>query len=76
MRTDPRRRGQGVARRVLEHLLRDAFERDIRRVFLETGSQDFFAPARALYTSAGFVSCPPFGSYREDPSSVFMTKQL
>jgi len=76
MRTDPQRRGQGVGRRVLEHLLRDARERDIRRISLETGSQDFFAPARALYTSVGFVFCPPFGSYREDPSSVFMTKQL
>jgi putative acetyltransferase len=76
MRTDPRRRGQRVARRLLEHLLRDASKRDIRRISLETGSQDFFAPARALYTSVGFVPCPPFGSYREDPSSVFMTKQL
>lgn len=76
MRTDPQRRGQGVARRILEHLLRDARERGVRQISLETGSQDFFAPARALYEQAGFVICPPFGSYEEDPNSVFMTLPL
>jgi putative acetyltransferase len=76
MRTDPERRGQGVARRMLEHLLGDARERGVRQLWLETGSQDFFAPARALYARAGFAICPPFGSYREDPNSVFMTLRL
>jgi len=76
MRTDPPRRGQGVARRILEHLLRDARQRGVRQLWLETGSHDFFTPARALYTTAGFQFCPPFGSYQEDPNSVFMTKHL
>jgi putative acetyltransferase len=76
MRTDPQRRGQGIATRILEHLLRDAKGRRIRRISLETGSMEFFAPARALYSKAGFVLCSPFGSYREDSNSVFMTKIL
>ena len=76
MRTDPLRRGQGLARRLLNHLLADAAARGVGRVSLETGSMDFFAPARALYASAGFTRCPPFGSYREDPNSVFMTLEL
>lgn len=76
MRTDPRRRGQGIATQILEHLLRDAEERDIRRVSLETGSMEFFAPARRLYAKAGFLPCPPFGRYTEDPHSFFMTKTL
>jgi putative acetyltransferase len=76
MRTDPAQRGRGVARRLLQHLLQDARERGVRQVSLETGSQDFFAPARALYEKAGFSDCPPFGSYREDPNSVFMTLLL
>jgi putative acetyltransferase len=76
MRTDPVRRGQGIASRILDHLLRDARERDIRRISLETGSMAFFAPARALYAKAGFVACCPFGSYAEDVNSVFMTKAL
>ena len=36
----------------------------------------FFEAARNLYTSFGFVPCPPFGSYKADPNSVFMTMQL
>jgi putative acetyltransferase len=76
MRTDPQRRGQGVATRVLEHLLQDAQGRYIRRISLETGSMEFFAPARALYAKAGFAACSPFGSYMEDPNSVFLTMIL
>jgi putative acetyltransferase len=76
MRTDPRRRGQGIATRIVEHLLDDARARDLRQVSLETGSMDFFAPARALYAKAGFVFCAPFGTYRDDPHSVFMTLHL
>lgn len=76
MRTSPRRRGQGVATRMLEHLLHDARARGVRQIYLETGSMDFFARARALYAKAGFVNCAPFGAYREDPNSVFMVKQL
>ena len=67
MRTDPRRRGQGIGRQLLEHLLTDAAQRGVTRISLETGSMAFFAPARALYAKAGFVPCPPFGSYGEDP---------
>jgi putative acetyltransferase len=76
MRTDPERRGQGIASRILEHLLLDARGRHIRRISLETGSMEFFVPARTLYAKAGFVACSPFGSYQEDPNSVFMTKVL
>jgi putative acetyltransferase len=35
-----------------------------------------FAPARALYARFGFVECAPFGDYRLDPNSVFMTFEL
>ncbi|WP_432478318.1 GNAT family N-acetyltransferase [Nocardioides sp. GXQ0305] len=76
MRTDPRLRGRGIARGLLAHVLADARERGIRRVSLETGSMAFFEPARRFYTQAGFVPCPPFGSYVDDPNSVFMTLAL
>jgi len=76
MRTDPRRRGQGIAARVLDHLIEDARRRGIRRISLETGSMDFFVPARTLYAKAGFVPCPPFGAYVDDPNSTFMTREL
>ena len=37
---------------------------------------DYFEPARRLYSKFGFVLCAPFGSYREDPNSTFMTLEL
>jgi putative acetyltransferase len=46
------------------------------RLSLETGSWSYFAPARALYARHGFVECGPFGNYRLDPHSVFMTMAL
>lgn len=76
MRTDPARRGQGIASALLAHVLADARQRQVRRISLETGSMEFFAPARALYAKAGFEPCLPFGSYVEDPNSVFMTLAL
>jgi putative acetyltransferase len=37
---------------------------------------EYFAAARRLYETFGFKPCAPFGNYRPDPNSVFMTKQL
>ncbi|MFD2470907.1 GNAT family N-acetyltransferase [Amycolatopsis silviterrae] len=76
MRTDPARRGQGIARSLLDHLLQDAKDRGIERISLETGSMEFFAPARALYARAGFTLCAPFGSYRDDPNSTYLSRRL
>ena len=76
MRVAPAHRGTGLAPRLLEHLLAEARRRGYRRLSLETGSMAFFAPARALYARHGFTVCGPFGSYREDPNSVFMTREL
>ena len=76
MRTAPAFRGRGVGKAVLAHLLAEARARAYARVSLETGSQDFFAPAWALYRCAGFRECPPFDHYVDDPNSVFMTLDL
>lgn len=76
MRTDAASRGRGLGARLLEHVLAEAARRGYRRVSLETGSQDFFAPARTLYAKYGFRECGPFGDYSLDPHSVFMTLEL
>jgi putative acetyltransferase len=73
MRTDPARRGEGIAARMLEAALSDARARGIRRVSLETGAMDFFAAARRLYERAGFEPCGPFGKYTADPLSAYYT---
>lgn len=76
MRTATSHLRQGIASRMLKHLIQEAITRGFSELSLETGSMAFFEPARNLYTSFGFVPCPPFGSYRTDPNSVFMTLLL
>ena len=46
------------------------------RISLETGSYEFFLPARKLYEKFGFEYCGPFADYQADPNSVFMTRHL
>ena len=67
------RRG-GVGRAMVGHLLAVAAERGYRRVSLETGTMDAFAPARALYAAAGFEPCEPFGEYVASATSACMTR--
>lgn len=76
MRTAQTHLRRGVAARMLEHILAEARRRGYARLSLETGSMDYFAPARALYARAGFRPCGPFGDYVDDPNSVFMTRTL
>lgn len=54
LRTAPDRRGAGIASQLLGHAVADARSRHVDQVFLETGSMEFFAPARALYRKNGF----------------------
>lgn len=76
LRSAPHARGRGVGKRLLAFALDDARARGVRRVSLETGSQDFFVPSRALYAAQGFVECEPFGTYVADPNSTFFTRIL
>ena len=76
MHTVETARGQGIGRAMVEHLLGVARQRAYRRVSLETGSMDAFAPARSLYEYFGFAVCEPFGDYAESAHSTFMTLHI
>jgi putative acetyltransferase len=76
MHTAEKARGHGIGRAMLENLISIARERGFRRVSLETGSMAAFAPARAMYTKAGFTECAPFGDYFPSPNSICMTLSL
>jgi putative acetyltransferase len=76
MHTSRAERGRGLGRAMLTHLLQHAAQSGCSRVSLETGTMDAFAPARALYASAGFAPCEPFGNYTANPHSVCMTLRL
>ncbi|XNL82425.1 GNAT family N-acetyltransferase [Actinomadura madurae] len=76
MRTSTARKRSGIGSLLLEHILREARVMGFARVSLETGSAEFFLPARRLYEKFGFGYCEPFADYRPDPHSVFMTRVL
>ena len=76
MRTSTAYRRQGVARKMLSHIIAEARNRSYTRLSLETGSMQAFEPAQRLYASFGFTYCSPFAGYVEDPNSVFMTRAL
>ncbi len=76
MRTPEQLRRRGAGRALLTAIVDAARSRGLRRLSLETGAQPDFDPAHRLYESFGFVRCGPFGDYREDPNSVFMTMEL
>ena len=76
MHTAQEARGRGIGRAMVDHLIRVAHNRGLRRVSLETGSMSAFAPARRLYASAGFRPCGPFGDYAPSPNSTYMTLLL
>lgn len=69
-------RGHGVGRRLLDHALTEARRSGATRVSLETGVVPLFDAARALYVRSGFVACEPFGAYRPDRHSTFLTLLL
>jgi putative acetyltransferase len=76
MRTPQSLRRRGAGRAILTHIIGEARACGYRRLSLETGSFPAFEPARGLYATFGFRYCGPFGDYREDPNSVFMTLEL
>jgi putative acetyltransferase len=76
MRVAAERRGEGIADDLVRFVLDEARRRGWRRLFLETGSFAFFAPARRLYERHAFTHCPPFADYPDDPNSVHMVRSL
>ena len=76
MHTRAERRGGGAGAAMLAHLVAQARAQGLKRLSLETGAWSFFHPARRLYRRHGFRDCPPFGGYRPDRNSLFLTLNL
>lgn len=76
MRTSQFARNLGVASQLLQHVLDTANARQYRQISLETGSEEYFKPARNLYEKFGFGYCEPFADYELDPYSQFMSIEL
>jgi putative acetyltransferase len=69
----PAAQGRGVGRAIIEAIER-ALPGRITTLRLETGIHQH--AAMSLYERAGFRRREPFGSYRDDPLSVFMEKSI
>ena len=67
---------QGVASKMLRHMITEATALGYRRLSLETGSGKTFMPAQSLYSKHGFRYCGPFAQYVDDGFAVFMTREL
>lgn len=76
MHTAAEHRRKGVGSAMLLHIIDAARAMGMTRLSLETGSWDYFVPAREMYKRHGFVECPPFADYVLDPNSVFMSREL
>jgi putative acetyltransferase len=76
MRTSQCARNTGVASQLLQYVLDTASNRQYQRISLETGSEEYFKPARNLYEKFGFGYCEPFADYELDPYSQFMSIEL
>ena len=66
-----RKKDNGI--KILKHLIFEAKKLNIKRISVETGTGDFFTPARKLFNKCGFKLCKPFANYKEDPNSCYMS---
>lgn len=65
MYVEPTVRGKGVARTLLSALVAHARQVGMRRLLLETGTEQ--PEAVGLYESSGWTPIPAFGHYAHDP---------
>ena len=71
---DFRKKGYGF--KIINNLIEEAKKLDVKKLSLETGSGDFFLPARKLFQKVGFEKCSPFAHYKEDTNSCYMSLDL
>jgi putative acetyltransferase len=70
----PQYRGLGYAKQLIAFLCDYVRAQGIRVVRLETGVAQ--TEAARLYERVGFYPIPPFGSYRNDPLSLYYEKRI
>jgi len=76
MHTLAKSRGLGVGKAIVAHIEDFARNSGIKRMSLETGTNEAFKPARELYKSLGYRSCEAFGEYVLSGDNMCMTKLI
>ena len=76
MRTAQTYLRRGIAGQLLDHIIGVATARGYATLCLETGTNEAYAPAVALYERHGFVSGPVYGDYMESPHNQYYYLEL
>ena len=76
IRVSDKFRSKGNGSKLINHLINESKKLNIKRLSLETGSGNFFIPARKLFIERGFKVCEPFSHYKEDINSVYMSMPI
>ena len=69
-------RNKGNGEKIIKALIEKSRQLNIQKISVETGSGDFFIPARKLFKNSGFKECKPFSHYVDDPNSCYMSLKL
>ncbi len=69
-------RNKGNGKKIIKVLIEKSLQLNIQKISVETGSGEFFLPARKLFKSSGFTECKPFSHYVDDPNSCYMSLKL
>lgn len=76
LKTSPVHLKKGVAYNIVNYIIEEAKKRGYKRISLETGPMETFAPAINLYRKFGFEYCEPFANYKKSDFNFFMTLPL
>ena len=76
IRVADKHRKKGMGEKIILHLITEAKKIGIKKLSVETGTGEFFLPARKLFMKFGFKSCKPFAHYKEDPNSCYFDLEI
>lgn len=64
-------REKGYGKKIINYLISESKNIGLKKLSVETGTGNFFLPARKLFIGCGFKPCEPFAHYKIDPNSCF-----
>ena len=76
MHTLANSRGLGVGKAMVAYIEDFAMSKGIKRISLETGTNEAFKPARELYYSLGYINSEAFEDYVLSEDNMCMTKLI
>ena len=76
IRISDKYRNKGLGKKIIDYLIEEAIKLNIKKISVETGTGNFFEPARKLFKKCKFEPCEPFAHYKVDINSLYLTKLI